>query len=84
MIVPVKAREKLIGIVSFGVREGPRRYDRADLALAQELARRTGVALDNARLYQQAQEAIAHRDEFLSVAAHELRTPLPACEASRN
>jgi signal transduction histidine kinase len=44
--------------------------------VAQELADRAAVAVDNARLYREAQEAIRVRDDFLSVASHELRTPL--------
>jgi signal transduction histidine kinase len=47
-----------------------------DLALCEELALRVALALDNARLYQRAQEALAARDEFLALASHELRTPL--------
>ncbi|HSP80383.1 MAG TPA: ATP-binding protein, partial [Myxococcaceae bacterium] len=50
--------------------------DERDLALAEELGRRVALALDNARLYRRAQEAIALRDDFLVVASHELRTPL--------
>ena len=44
--------------------------------LAQELARRAALAIDNARLYRDATEAIRHRDEFIAIASHELRTPL--------
>jgi Na+/proline symporter/signal transduction histidine kinase len=47
-----------------------------DLALAEELARRLAIALENARLYHQAEEAVRVRDEFLAVASHELKTPL--------
>src|SRR5205823_1551518 len=46
------------------------------LNFAQDLARRVGLALENARLFQQARAAIQAREEFLSVAAHELRTPI--------
>jgi PAS domain S-box-containing protein len=51
-------------------------YGPHELALAGELARRASVALDNARLYQQSQEAVRLREDFLSVASHELHTPL--------
>jgi signal transduction histidine kinase len=44
--------------------------------LAEELARRAALSVDNARLYREAQDAVRLRDEFLSIASHELRTPL--------
>jgi PAS domain S-box-containing protein len=47
-----------------------------DAALANELAHRAAMAIDNARLYDDAEQAIRARDEFLSIASHELRTPL--------
>jgi signal transduction histidine kinase len=47
-----------------------------DPSLAQELAHRAALAIDNARLYRDAQQAVRVRDEFLSIASHELRTPL--------
>ena len=40
------------------------------------------MAVDNARLYREAQEAIRARDEFLSVAAHELKTPITSMRLS--
>jgi signal transduction histidine kinase len=51
-------------------------YSNEDLALAQELADRGALAVQNARLYEQSQRAIRTRDDFLSIASHELRTPL--------
>jgi len=51
-----------------------------DRELAEDLAGRVAMAVDNAHLYQQAHQAVLLRDEFLSIAAHELRTPLTALE----
>ncbi|RKH37259.1 histidine kinase dimerization/phospho-acceptor domain-containing protein, partial [Corallococcus llansteffanensis] len=73
--VPLPGRDGVLGVLSLGTL-GERTLGRVDLSLAQELARRTGLALENARLFQEAREAVRLRDEFLTVAAHELRTPL--------
>ena len=55
-----------------------RRYGPADLQLAEELGRRVALALDNAHLYEVAQDAIQVRDRVLGVVAHDLRNPLNA------
>jgi PAS domain S-box-containing protein len=57
MIVPLVAGGRSLGAIAFVAAESGRRYDQADLALAEELARRAALAVDNARLYQQAQQA---------------------------
>ena len=76
MAVPLRARGRVLGVMTFATAEPGRRYEPADLALAEDLARRAALAVDNARLYREAREAIRARDEFLTVAAHELKTPL--------
>jgi PAS domain S-box-containing protein len=75
MIVPLGARGRMLGVISL-ISSQPGRYTAADLTLAEDLARRAALAIDNARLYHEAQDAIAMRDEFLSIASHELKTPL--------
>jgi signal transduction histidine kinase len=75
VVVPLVARGVTFGSLSLGARQ-PGRYTDRELALAEELGRRAGTAIDNARLYAEAQSAVRVRDEFLSVASHELRTPL--------
>src|SRR5690606_7660030 len=76
MCIPIKIRDRIAGAISFVLSSGDRRYTRSDRIVAEDLARRASVAIENARLYRDAQEAVRLRDEFLSIASHELRTPL--------
>jgi PAS domain S-box-containing protein len=57
MIVPLLVGGRALGTIAFVAAQSSRRYDREDLALAEELARRAALAVDNAQLYQQAQQA---------------------------
>jgi signal transduction histidine kinase/DNA-binding response OmpR family regulator len=75
-VLPLLARGRTLGALTLG-RGGPARgFGAADLALAEDLAGRAAVALDNARLYREVQEADQHKNEFLAMLAHELRNPL--------
>lgn len=75
LAIPVKSRSGLVlGGLFFGHPE-PGRFREEHERLAEGLAAQAAVALDNSLLYQQAQLAVSLRDEFLQVAAHELRTP---------
>jgi PAS domain S-box-containing protein len=74
--VPLLAHGHILGALSLVVSTPGRRYGEEDLRFAQELAHRAALSVENARLYREAQEAIRLRDEFLSVASHELKTPL--------
>lgn len=76
LIVPLVAREKTLGAIQMVSTESGRHYTEDDLVFAQDLAQRAAIAVDNARLYQDAQQAVTLRNEFLSVAAHELKTPI--------
>jgi PAS domain S-box-containing protein len=85
MVVPLIARGRLFGAMTFATSTEERRYGQDDLSLAEELARRAALALDNARLYDEAQRvqdalrvALEAKDEFLGVMSHELRTPITA------
>ncbi|HEX5753022.1 MAG TPA: ATP-binding protein [Archangium sp.] len=76
MTVPMRAGGKVHGMMIFAACAPLRRLDEQDLSLAEELAHRVGMSLENLRLYEEARQAVGLRDEFLSVASHELKTPL--------
>jgi signal transduction histidine kinase len=77
MIVPLPSRGRILGSICF-VSAEPGHYTQRDVARAEVLAARCAAAIDNAALYREAREAIAARDVFLSIASHELKTPLTA------
>jgi PAS domain S-box-containing protein len=76
MLVPLVARGRAFGVVTFGMSESGRRYTEDDLHLAIEVTHRAAVSIDNAHLYHEAQEAARAREEFVSLVSHELKTPL--------
>jgi PAS domain S-box-containing protein len=76
MGVPLIARKKVIGALTFSSVSPTRIYKKEDLLFVKEVGRRIALALENARLYKEAKEAITLRDDFISVASHELKTPI--------
>jgi signal transduction histidine kinase len=76
--VPLRARGQTMGVMTLVWATTDLRYGSEDVNLADEFARHAAVAVDNARLYREAQAGIRVREEFLSIAGHELKTPLTA------
>jgi signal transduction histidine kinase len=76
LIVPLMAGGRPIGVLNLVWAESKRRYGTEDLETMRELGRRAGLAVENARLYNEARAAVKLRDDFLSIASHELKTPL--------
>ena len=74
--VPMVVRGHPVGVLTFFTSRSGRRYTAAELTLLENLAQRVALSVENARLYREAQEAVRLRDEFLSIASHELKTPL--------
>ena len=76
--VPMRIRERTMGVISFVNAEPSRQYDESDVLLAEDLPRRVATALDNAQLLNSVRESERQKDEFLAMLAHELRNPLAA------
>ncbi len=67
LIVPLSARGRTLGAITFVMAESGRRYQRADLLLGELLARRAAIAVDNARLYREAEQALQEKDRILAL-----------------
>lgn len=76
IFAPLISRGKVRGVLSVGSTDKNFSYTEEDELFLNTLAVRAALAVDNARLFSEAQEALRSRDEFLAIASHELKTPL--------
>jgi PAS domain S-box-containing protein len=76
IIAPLAAHGTAFGAVTLIRAESGRRYGQSKLETAIELGRRAGSAIENARLYREAQDATRAREEILAIVSHDLRNPL--------
>lgn len=74
--VPLRARGKIIGILALSMCESNRHFTKDDLKFAEATAIRFAMALDNARLYGDAQNAVKAREDILAIVSHDLKNPL--------
>ena len=78
IVVPLRARGRVLGALSLTMAESGRHYGEADLDLARDLGLRAGLAVDNARLYEEAQaSAVAEQrraDQLDALAAPRSRS----------
>jgi signal transduction histidine kinase/DNA-binding response OmpR family regulator len=76
IVLPLIARGRALGALTLAMTGAGRQFERADRILAEDLADRAAIALDNARLYHNIQENDRRKNEFLAMLSHELRNPL--------
>jgi PAS domain S-box-containing protein len=76
LAVPLNLRGETQGVLGFASAESGRLFTESDLAIAEDLAARATIAIENARLYEELKRADRMKNEFLATLAHELRNPL--------
>lgn len=76
IICPLIVHHHTAGTIIFVSSTQKKHFTKTDVSVAEELAHRAAIAIENASLYTDAQKAINLRDSFISLASHELKTPV--------
>jgi signal transduction histidine kinase len=76
MVAPMVARDTVHGVITVIAAESGRHYSGTSLSTLRDLAAHAALAVDNARLYEKAQQAVRAREDILSFVSHDLRNPL--------
>ncbi len=82
MAVPLVARGRTLGVITFGCARDDFAYGEEDLVLAEELAARAALALNDARMYERMTHAVRAKSDFLAAISHDFRTPLSTIRLS--
>jgi len=80
LVVPLLARDNLLGAIALVSSSESRRYGPGDVRLAEELARRAALSIENARLFSEVQRAVRTREDVLAIVSHDLKSPLMTIE----
>jgi signal transduction histidine kinase/ActR/RegA family two-component response regulator len=82
-LIPICAHQGTIGVIGVGMSTSGRRFEDVDIQLLEALGRQAGLAIENGRLFAEAERLRRHaeevsmiKDQFLATVSHELRTPL--------
>jgi PAS domain S-box-containing protein len=76
MVFPLSARGKVLGILTFAMAESNRQYRLSDFRLGRQVAHVAALAVDSARLYDDARRTNRARQDALAIVSHDLKTPL--------
>jgi len=77
LAVPMVSRGQTLGVIVAAATES-KPFTQEDASLLAELSRHGSLAIDNARLYHESQQAVQAREEVLAIVSHDLRSPLNA------
>jgi two-component system CheB/CheR fusion protein len=88
MLIPMMSKGRIMGAVCFLSSNPLNLYDEYDFSFAKDFTNRIALTLENARLYEEVRKDIEQRieadkrkDEFISIASHELKTPVTSLKA---